>query len=545
MNGSARTPNSGVRRFGAASAASAAMVMTCVVAAFAQPDPSAMRQTDDAALPLALQKISDGETARRWAQDAVWYHIVVSRFCNEDPTNDPPVEFDPPLDHVLTGPGDIRGLHAQLPYLKLLGVNTLLLSDVFAVRHDVRPPALDLFHVRPELLSKPAEKDAHKTGAPPSAPASGDEILLAFLEDARSLGFRVVFHVPLEQTWLPDDAAEAIGHLTAACAKWTRNNAGGRGVDGWMIRSPQRLPANAWMKWCAKLRDSYPTVLLVADEPGEVDAWTQDGLFDVAVDHRTGELVRRYLAVPHGGLSCQKLANEFNTLKGGRAAPIFLGSPMTSRLMDELSREPDRHDALSEKTPIDSERDAPLARWRLALAIQFFLPGAPAIFAGDEYGLRGHSRFGSVPPMIWRNEKSGRSLPAGDVDRHLPWLRWLIERRDIHRPLRHGSFEVVLCDDKRHVLAISRELPGEKVILVTNAGPERAEVVLPVARPRQLVGVLTPRWDQEAKGSPAKPAGHTGLPSIRLGGSRQFADGGGHVRLRLAPMSVSVVLVRE
>jgi len=488
-----------------------------------------------------------------WAKEVVWYDLVVSRFSNGDPKNDQlPNATAPPK--TLRGPGDLQGAREMFPYLKALGINTLLISEVFAIREDVDPPMLDLEHVRADVGTTPKNSDptgeSNEIDLP--EPARHDRALMDFLDAAHQTDFRVVLTLPLSQAYLPVEPSEAAAFLVKACSRWMKQGNQGGGVDGWLVQSPERLPQEAWSKWCAAMRDLNRRALLMVDAEREADSWISLELFDTGVDRKTPELIRRYLGRRDASLSCaqfkeQLLASTSVPLQRTTLRP--LGSAGTNRLFNELSIVPTRASETSDKLVLSSNDKIGLARWRLAVTMQFFLPGAPVIFQGDEAALPATPKHGVVPPIAWHDGGRGIWIPAGDLDDKLSLSKWLIERRAIHAALRDGAFQWILCRDEDRVLAFSRERPGEKVILVIHDGDAPVDVILSAARPGQMVGVLTPHFQSVAPVRPPKDDGGKRAPPpikpLQLAGSRQFADSDGHIRLRMEPMSATVVVIHD
>ena len=156
-----------------------------------------------------------------WAADAVWYQILVSRFCNGDRRNDPPGTLDwtddwarllpdesPPLRERLffrRYGGDLQGLRSKLPYLRDLGVNTLYLNPIFQAGSEHKYDTADHRHIDDSFgVADSRLKLARETEAPSTWRWSdSDRVFLDFLADAHARGFRVVLdgvfnHVGLE-----------------------------------------------------------------------------------------------------------------------------------------------------------------------------------------------------------------------------------------------------------------------------------------------------------------------------------------------------------
>src|SRR5260370_4453920 len=93
---------------------------------------TAPKGTTSFELPLSARAPTLGKF-QGLSQDDVMYLIMPDRFANGDPTNDEPAEA--PGSHDRAKPrayhaGDLRGVQNHLPYLKDLGLTTLLLTPV-------------------------------------------------------------------------------------------------------------------------------------------------------------------------------------------------------------------------------------------------------------------------------------------------------------------------------------------------------------------------------------------------------------------------------
>jgi glycosidase len=111
---------------------------------------------------------------------------------------------------------------------------------------------------------------------------------------------------------------------------------------------------------------------------------------------------------------------------------------------------------------------------RLATLLLMTHPGAPCIFAGDEIGQPGglpeHLARASFPwdkPETWQ----------ADV---LAYHRALIQlrRSPAGKPLRRGTYQVLLADDTAY--AFARRFSGEAVVVAVNVGEEPRSLTLPV-----------------------------------------------------------------
>lgn len=151
-----------------------------------------------------------------WARDAIWYQVMVDRFRNGDPSNDPdPVrpwrsEWYAPSPHEgrdgqtfwkffvfdrLYG-GDLAGLQEKLPYLRDLGVNALYLMPMFQAPGPHKYNATNYLHIDEHFGTKGdyAGAEAKEDLLDPSTWTwtESDRKFLEFLRVAKSMGFRVI-----------------------------------------------------------------------------------------------------------------------------------------------------------------------------------------------------------------------------------------------------------------------------------------------------------------------------------------------------------------
>ena len=115
--------------------------------------------------------------------------------------------------------------------------------------------------------------------------------------------------------------------------------------------------------------------------------------------------------------------------------------------------------------------------------------------------------------------------------------------------MRRGAARTIMLDEPRRILAFARSVPGEEVALALNFGGTKQKVMLRVGKPGQLVYVLSPAIDPERaiRFWKRKKSGYdrTEINRLPVGGSKQFVNREGKIRLWVKPMSVRVVLVYD
>ena len=151
-----------------------------------------------------------------WAKDAVWYQVMLDRFRNGEPGNDPPHArawrssfmepdaYERGLDESFWSyyvfrrryGGDLAGLRQALPYLSELGVNALYLNPVFQAGTYHGYDAVDYLHVD-ERYGAGDDYAAAAAGEDPRDPATwtwsaSDRMFLEFVREAHAAGFKVI-----------------------------------------------------------------------------------------------------------------------------------------------------------------------------------------------------------------------------------------------------------------------------------------------------------------------------------------------------------------
>jgi pullulanase len=114
----------------------------------------------------------------------------------------------------------------------------------------------------------------------------------------------------------------------------------------------------------------------------------------------------------------------------------FLSSHDTTRILTELGR----------------EIDDTVKALKLASAIQFFLPGMPSIYYGDEVGMTG----GSDP------YNRGYFCPTANADELTAHYKYLTSLRNTSHALQNGDLTITLDGD---TITVTRSLENESISL--------------------------------------------------------------------------------
>lgn len=181
-----------------------------------------------------------GSSAPEWARGATWYRVMVPRFRNGEPSNDPQGTRDWTIDRQnaiadstpngLYGGtdehygGDLQGLGDRLPYLKRLGIDVLYLSPIFVAPSEHKYDPADLRHVDDSLaIAKSIEKIKDESDDPSTWQLSeSDRLFLDFVGEAHALGLRVVLENVFSQAGMKSWAVRDVvrKHRQSSYADW-------------------------------------------------------------------------------------------------------------------------------------------------------------------------------------------------------------------------------------------------------------------------------------------------------------------------------------
>jgi hypothetical protein len=122
---------------------------------------------------------------------------------------------------------------------------------------------------------------------------------------------------------------------------------------------------------------------------------------------------------------------------------------------------------------------------KLAALLQFTLPGAPALYYGDEVGLSGAAGPDSRRTYPWADLGGSPDLELYAHFRHLIGLR------RAYGALRGAGMQVVLADDAHRLLAYVRADGPQTAVVALNTGALPQTAVIPVAAHLAEGAVLT------------------------------------------------------
>lgn len=473
--------------------------------------------SDDRATPFIVDPNSVPRLPPWWA-DAAVYTIFVDRF-RAAPHG--PDLTDPGRNRAAGGTLD--GIHASLPSLRDLGINTLYLTPIHLAANCHRYDIVDPLRVDPALGGEDAFRrllhEAHEQQM---------RLLLDFSFSHVGRGFPPFEHVLENGTtspfapwfqWKPgatpslrhygrrSDAPmldlnhPAVRDLVLSTARhWASFE-----IDGFRLDAAAEVPHDLARDVRRILLESRPSGLVLGEVvPPHAWRWHVEQSVDVSTDFGFHEAVLAFVATR--GIDAPEFRRHIERVERTRGVT-----------MEATARFLSTHDHNRFATFARMQGDP--GRHSLGMLLLLSLPGTPMLLYGEELGLSSEiaeldpeSVWLDRMPMRWDHHKSEAAI------RDL--TQALLRIRHKHAALRTGS--LVMAHAQGPLLIFRRQLDGEVFDVAVNASDLPVEVdleddELDVIQPLVVVGEV------QVSGSTVVLGPNGGVVALRRGGPRAFA----------------------
>lgn len=441
-----------------------------------------------------------------WLHESVFYQIFPDRFADGQPESNPqPEEYeyrgarpktyawetdpDPqqPFSLVFYG-GDLPGITAHLDYLQKLGVNVLYLNPIFTAYSNHKYDVADYDHV-----------DTH---------FGGDAALVQLAEALHSRGMRYILdivpnHCGYWHPWFqtarthpdapeaafftfhggPDDYESWLGVWSLPKLNYQSQELRGRvytydsaifrrwlrepfSADGWRVDVANMLGRQGAIQLGIEInqgirravKETNPSAYLVGENFFDASPQLQGDQLDGVMNYMGFTIpfwhwLKGYHIGAHG-------------LKESITSPVpYPTTALIATWRDRLASVPwvitlqqynqlDSHDVARIRTIVDGND----ALHRLAVIVQFTLPGLPAIYYGNEIGLVNDPHLAQRGCMVWDESRWHHDL--------LAFHQKLIALRKTSPVLQTGSFQVLLVEPE--TFAYQREGDRGRVLVIAH-----------------------------------------------------------------------------
>ena len=246
-------------------------------------------------------------------------------------------------------------------------------------------------------------------------------------------------------------------------------------IDGWRLDVASALDANGkegrdatnhqiMRELRAAVKSVDPDAEILGEYWGDASPWLDDGgEWDGAMNYNgfTNPVSEWLCGEDEYG---RKAAISTTGLDGWlRASRADLPVAALETMTNELGT----HDTIRFATRCGGD----VRKTHLGLIFQFTYVGTPAIYYGDEYGMRGGPDPDDRRTFDWSRANLG---DAGVALAHR-----LIVIRERYPALRTGSFMTLLTDDRNRVYSFGRFDAGNRIAVVLNDAPDTRMVTIP------------------------------------------------------------------
>ena len=426
-----------------------------------------------AALAIAACAPKEVQYHPEWTYDSVVYEVNIRQFSPE---------------------GTFAGVEAQLPRLKDLGVDVLWLMPMYEIGTEGRKGTLGSYY---------AISDYKKVN-----PEFGTmEDFQHLLNAAHASGFKVILDWVANQTapdnvWMTEKPADFYERDAEGNAIWEYDWTDTRslnyeneevwwaqddamrfwlekGVDGFRCDAAGEVPAEFWYGILPKMNKDYPDIYLLAEAE-------RDNLADPTVTFDANyawELHHLLNSLAKGAKSVTDL-KEYIARDAARFPKEAFRLTFTSN-----------HDENSwSGTEFEREGEA----WDACAVLCFTLPGSqPLIYTGQEIGLSRRLEFFEKDPITdW------------SANEYTTFWKTLVDLKHNNPALKAGERggDIVWLDAPEGVVAFSREVKGNKVIVLASFGvpvPAEAPEVKADANDNRPQGDVVAEPFKNLEGEPA------------------------------------------
>ncbi|MGB0525416.1 MAG: alpha-amylase family glycosyl hydrolase, partial [Flammeovirgaceae bacterium] len=303
-------------------------------------------------------------------------------------------------------------------------------------------------------------------------------------------------------------------HIKAIVQRWMDPNGDGDpsdGIDGWRLDVAEMVDIAFWKEFNTWVKAINPDAYITGEiwwhhyNEGEMfnaAPWLAPNIYDGVMNYRFARAVKQFIADQQTQITATAFIDSLKNIYADYPWERVLTCQnlLDSHDLDRFSSQivnPDRlidHQSDPYSNPNYLVRKPNQIEWqkfRLAVGLQFTLPGAPMIYYGDEAGMWGSDDPDQRKPMVWpefqyqpeAHDEFGKTRPADVVkfDQSLfDYYKQLIAIRKAHEVFTNGKIAFIQTAQATKQLAFKRYTPNESMIVLVNNQAKEAFINLPV-----------------------------------------------------------------
>jgi len=423
-------------------------------------------------------KLDDLYRLPEWTKEAVVYQIFPDSFYRGDGVDyegwyrDEP---HPPEHHL---GGTLQGIIDKLDHIESLGVSVIYMTPIFKSPPNHKYHISDFFEIDPRFGTKSQFKELVDT-----AHARGMRVLLDGVFHSVGLefpyfkdviekratskyldwfivdGFPVQTEYPINYVaWghlreMPNlnlNNPVVVEYLIQIVEYWVREF----DIDGWRLDTVDKLSHSFLREMRHRMDLIKPGCIIGGELWYDARPWLKHGLLDTVMNYPFTRAAMGLFGVK--SLTPSTFSNGLGKIRGQYPLQAWKG------LWNLLSS----HDIQRFLTEANDDVEAV----KLAVLLQYTYPGTPFIYAGDEFGMVGHSlscRCG----LWWDEEKQNKEI--------LEQYQLAGKLRSNYPVLSHGDFDELLVSDELGLYGFVRESDTEEMLVYLNIGNVSQKIELP------------------------------------------------------------------
>lgn len=300
-------------------------------------------------------------------------------------------------------------------------------------------------------------------------------------------------------------------YFKAIVKRWMDPNNDGNpedGIDGWRLDVAAEVPINFWKefrKWVKEINpDSYITGEIwwedyKTNKLKNASKWIKGDAFDGVMNYRFADNCYQYFVQTESPLTTKGFTSKMKKIHSDYgyntclSLQNLLGSHDTQRVISMIENPNHRLDHGANLKRNRNYTVSPLNQHNIKkadqlLAYQFFSPGTPYIYYGDEVGMWGADDPDCRKPMIWDDiqYEDEHALPYGNPRKkgyqvsqdksRLNFFKRLCAIRKSNTALREGDFNIILQNNRTRMLGFRRTHKQNECLAFFNSSDTPQEI---------------------------------------------------------------------
>lgn len=244
---------------------------------------------------------------------------------------------------------------------------------------------------------------------------------------------------------------EAKKYLIDVAVHWTKET----DIDGWRLDTASEIDHEFWRDFRRAVKATKPEALIMGEVSQNASTWLEGDQFDSVMNYPLRDIIVDFFA--KGNIK----AEEFDARLAGLRMQYY------QQVNEVLYNLLGSHDTMRFLSLCDGQ----VERMKLALIFQMTYIGMPAIYYGDEIGLKGGKEWeDNRQGMIWDETNQNPEL--------FDFCRRLISVRKSHKALTDGDFVTLHSNSQTNTYAYLRAHEEGRILAALNNSSGKKNITI-------------------------------------------------------------------